>query len=251
MAAAQAESTKLLILGGTGEAAALAERLAGESRLTVITSLAGRTKEPARLAGHVRVGGFGGPEGLAAYLEAESIDLMVDATHPFAAKIAANAARACSETGVPRLKLMRPVWCPVEGDTWIEVADMAGAAEAVGRNAERALLTVGRQDLAAFARLEDVWFLVRSIEPLEAPLANCTVIQGRGPFSEADEVSLLTEHRIDLLVSKNSGGAATYAKIAAARSLGLPVVMIARPLAPEGDTVESVEAVVGWVLARL
>ncbi|MDX1574933.1 MAG: cobalt-precorrin-6A reductase [Kiloniellales bacterium] len=251
MAAAPADPKKLLILGGTGEAAALAERLAGELRLTVVTSLAGRTKEPAKLAGAVRVGGFGGPDGLAAYLEGESVELLIDATHPFAARMAANAARACAETGVPRVKLLRPAWRAVEGDTWIEVPDVKAAAKAVGQNGRRVFLTVGRQDLAAFAGLDGVWFLVRSIEPAPCPLANCEVTQGRGPFIEADEIALLKERRIDLLVSKNSGGPATYAKIAAARGLGLPVVMIARPPAPPGDTAESVEEVVAWVTARL
>ncbi len=251
MAAARAEATKLLILGGTGEAAALAERLAGESRLTVITSLAGRTKKPAKVAGEVRVGGFGGPAGLAAYLEAESVDLLIDATHPFAARMAANAAQACAETGVPHLKLLRPAWQAAEGDTWIDVADVAEAARAVAERGKRVFLTVGRQELSAFAGLDGIWFLARSIEPPLCPLANCTTIQARGPFSEADEIALLEEHSIDLLVSKNSGGAATYAKIAAARSLGLPVVMIARPPTPPGDTLQSVEAAVAWVTARL
>ncbi len=219
--------------------------------LTVITSLAGRTKQPAQVAGKVRVGGFGGPEGLAAYLEAESIGLLIDAAHPFAAQMAANADRACAEAGVARLKLLRPAWQAVAGDSWIEVANVETAARAVAERGRRVFLTVGRQDLAAFAGLDGVWFLVRSIEPAPCPLADCTMIQGRGPFTESDEIALLKEHRIDTLVSKNSGGAATYAKIAAARSLGLPVVMIARPAAPPGDAVESVDQAVSWVKERL
>lgn len=253
MAAAPREPRRLLILGGTGEAAALAERLAAKSRLTVITSLAGRTRDPAKVAGSVRTGGFGGAAGLAAYLVQESIDLMIDATHPFAARMAANAARACTETEVPRLKLMRPAWRAVDGDTWIDVPDMKAAAEAVGRNGTRTFLSVGRQDLSAFAGLDGVWFLVRSIEPLDAscPLADYAAIQGRGPFSETAEVELLKKHRIDLVISKNSGGEATCAKIAAARRLGLPVVMIARPQAPECDMVTTVEEAVAWVAARI
>jgi len=253
LAAARAEPKKLLILGGTGEAVALAERLADDPRLAVVTSLAGRTKKPAKPAGEVRVGGFGGPEGLAAYLRRESVDLLVDATHPFAARMAANAAQACAATGVPRLKLLRPAWRPVEGDRWIEVPDMVAAADAVGRNGRRAFLSVGRQDLFAFAALDGTWFLVRSIEPPEGPcpLAHCEAIQGRGPFSEAAEIALLKDRRIDLLVSKNSGGDATYAKLAAARALGLPVVMIARPQAPAGDTVESVDEAAAWLAERL
>ena len=256
MAAAPTEPRRLLILGGTGEAAALAERLSCDPRLTVITSLAGRTRDPAKVAGAVRVGGFGGATGLAAYLEEESIGLLVDATHPFAARMAANAAQACAETGVPRLKLLRPAWHADEADRWLDVADIAAAAKAVGRKGTRAFLSVGRQDLSAFAGLDDIWFLVRSIEPLKVPcpLANCEVIQGRGPFTEPDETALLEKHRIDRLVSKNSGGEATYAKIAASRTLGLPVVMIARPQAPAGETVETVATVdeaVAWVAARL
>ena len=253
MAAAQSEPKKLLILGGTGEAVTLAGRLAEEPRLTVITSLAGRTRDPAKVAGAVRVGGFGGPEGLAVYLEEEAIGLLVDATHPFAARMAANAAQACAETRVPRVKLLRPAWRSIEADRWIEVPNMAAAAHSVAENGRCVFLTVGRQELSAFAGLEKVWFLVRTIEPLEGPcpLANCAVIQGRGPFSEAAETALLKEHRIDLLVSKNSGGEATTAKIAAARGLGLPVVMIARPPAPAGEMVESVEEAVTWVGDRI
>ena len=252
MAAAQSESQKLLILGGTGEAVALAGRLAEDARLAVITSLAGRTREPATAAGALRVGGFGGAAGLAAYLARDSISLLIDATHPFAAQMATNAAQASAEAGVPRLKLLRPAWRAVENDNWIDVSDMAAAVEAVSGNGTRAFLSIGRQDLSAFAGLDGIWFLVRSIEPLEVPrpLANCAVIQGRGPFTETAELVLLEEHRIDLLVSKNSGGEATSAKIAAARRLGLPVVMIARPPAPAGETVETVDEAVAWVAAR-
>jgi precorrin-6A/cobalt-precorrin-6A reductase len=253
LAAAPSEPRRLLILGGTGEAVALAGRLAGDPRLRVVTSLAGRTRAPARAAGEIRVGGFGGASGLAGYLEQESIGLVVDATHPFAARMAANVARACAETGVPRLKLLRPSWHAVAGDAWIEVPDMASAAEAVGQGGTRVFLSVGRQDLAAFAGLEHVRFLVRSIEPLEAPspLADCMAIQGRGPFTEEAEAALMRKHRIDLLVSKNSGGGATYAKIAAARTLGLPVVMIARPPAPPGETAATVEEAAAWVEEKL
>ena len=205
MAAAQAEPKTLLILAGTGEAAALAERLADDPHLAIVSSLAGRTKRPTRPTGEVRVGGFGGAEGLAAYLDARAIDLLVDATHPFAARMAANAAQACASTGVPRVKLLRPAWRAVAGDTWIDVADMPSAADAVRGNGERVFLSVGRQDLTAFAGLDGVWFLVRSIEPFPCPLAAFAAIQARGPFSEADEIALLKHHRIDLLVSKNSG----------------------------------------------
>jgi precorrin-6A/cobalt-precorrin-6A reductase len=253
LAAAPTERRRLLILGGTGEAAALAERLAGDPRLSIVTSLAGRTRNPARLAGDVRVGGFGGAAGLAGYLQREAVALVVDATHPFAARMAANAAAACTAAGVPRLKLLRAAWRPVAGDRWIDVPDMAAAARAVGDAGRRVFLSVGRQDLGAFAGLAEAWFLVRSIDPLETPrpLARAEVIAGRGPFAEADEAALMREHRIDLLVSKNSGGEATYAKIAAARRLGLPVVMIARPPAPPGDRAASVDDAAAWVETKV
>jgi precorrin-6A/cobalt-precorrin-6A reductase len=253
LAAVPREPRRLLILGGTGEAAALAGRLADDPSLDVITSLAGRTRAPAKVAGDLRVGGFGGAAGLAAYLAAESIGLVVDATHPFAAQMAANAAQACAETGVPRLKLVRPPWQASMSDRWHDVPDTAAAARVVGEIGKRVFLSVGRQDLAAFAGLGGVWFLVRSIEPLGVPypLRQAEMIQDRGPFSEAAEVALMKDHGIDLLVSKNSGGEATYAKIAAARRLGLPVGMLARQPAPEGETVPEVAGAVAWTEARL
>lgn len=252
--APRAAPVRLLLLGGSGEAAVLARHLAEDPRVRAVTSLAGRTRRPADLAGDLRIGGFGGAAGLAAYLEAQSVDLVVDATHPFAARMAANAAAACVAAGVPRLKLLRPPWTPVEGDAWTAAKDTADAAERVlGGAHRRVFLSVGRQDLEAFAGLEHIWFLVRTIDPLAAPcpIETCRVIQGRGPFTEADETALLREHGIDLLVSKNSGGAATYAKIAAARALGLPVVMIDRPPQPPGETVGSVEDALAWTDEKL
>ena len=249
-----AAPVRLLLLGGSGEAAALARHLADDPRVRAVTSLAGRTRRPAALAGDLRIGGFGGVPGLTAYLRAQSVDLVVDATHPFAARMAANAAAACEAAGVPRLKLLRPAWAPVEGDAWTRAKDVADAARRVlsSRN-RRVFLSVGRQDLEAFAGLEHIWFLVRTIDPLATPcpIENCQVVQGRGPFTEADETALLRDHRIDLVVSKNSGGSATYAKIAAARQLGLPVVVIDRPTPPPGETVASVEEALAWVGGKL
>ena len=235
---------RLLILGGTSESAALAALAESEPRLEAITSLAGRTRHPARPPGKLRVGGFGGAAGLSAYITEESIDLLVDATHPYAARISAAAAEAASDSGVPRLLLRRPAWKPQAGDRWLPAADNTAAAQALHGLGKRVFLSIGRQDLAPFAPLSDLWFLVRMIDRPDAPLdlGPHALVLGRGPFAEEDERELLVEHRIEALVSKNSGGSATYAKLAAARSLGLPVVMIERPAAPPGCTVDTIEA---------
>ena len=248
-----AEQAKVLILGGTGEAAALARSLAEEARVAVTTSLAGRTRAPAALPGRVRSGGFGGPEALAEYLKAEAVDLVVDATHPFAARITANAAKACRAAGVPRLLLTRPAWKQQEGDRWTLVQDAESAAAALPGLGRRAFLGIGRLELAAFAPLDRVWFLVRLIDPppTPLPLADCKLILARGPFARESETDLLRDHAVEVVVSKNSGGTATYGKIEAARGLGLPVVIIARPDPPESETLESVAEARAWIENRL
>ncbi len=249
------EPRRLLILGGTGEGAALAREavaaLAG--RLEVVTSLAGRTRAPAAVPGEVRVGGFGGADGLADYLVGQRIDLLVDATHPFAATISANARDACARAGVGRLILARPPWRRRPGDRWIEVDDVAQATAELAERGGRAFLTVGVKELHHFARLEGVFCLVRLIEPPAAPppLADHVVVTGRGPFTVAGERRLMAAHRIDVVVSKASGGEATYAKIAAARAMGLPVIMVRRPPAPVGERVTSVAAALAWIANRL
>ena len=248
-----AEPIRILILGGTAEAAGLARALTGDANIAAITSLAGRTRAPAAVPGEVRVGGFGGPEALAEYLRGEKIGLLVDATHPFAARISRNAARACAAGGVPRLLLARPAWTTRAGDHWIPAADTAAAAAALPGLGTRAFLAIGRQELAAFAGPTQPWFLVRLVEEPEAPppLDAYHLVLGRGPFAVERELKLLLEHRIDVVVSKNSGGAGAAAKIAAARELELPVVMIERPPAPESETAESVVAARAWIDARL
>jgi len=245
--------TRLLILGGTAEAAALARRLDGVPGLAVTSSLAGRTTGGRDLPGDLRVGGFGGVDGLAAYLATAGIDLVVDATHPFASQITHNAAAACTAADVPRLRLQRPAWQPVEGDRWKHVADAGGAAQALRQHGPNVFLATGRTDLAAFAHLGDKHFLVRLVEPPKAPLelAHFTLVTGRGPFRAADDRVLLEHHAIDVVVTKNSGGDGAAAKLAAARHLGLPVVMIDRPAEPAGKTVHDVEAARDWVLGRL
>ncbi len=248
-----AEPTRILILGGTAEAAGLARTLAGNAGIAAITSLAGRTRSPAAVPGDLRVGGFGGPEALAEYLRSEKIDLLVDATHPFAARISGNAAQACDRAKVPRLLLARPPWTARAGDNWIPAANTEAAAAALPGLGRRAFLAIGRQELAAFAGPTQPWFLVRLVEEPEAPppLAAYHLLLGRGPFAEPQERELLRAHRIEVVVSKNSGGAGAAAKIAAARALGLPVVMIERPPVPASETAENVEAARAWIDARL
>ncbi len=241
---------RLLILGGTAEAADLAARLDVDDRFDVTSSLAGVTRRPAPLAGMVRRGGFGGPDGLTAYLRDERFDRVIDATHPFARNISIHAAAACRELGIPLLRLERPAWQRHADDHWIEVTDMAAAAALLPTLGQRVFLTGGRKDLASFAALDGFWFLVRLIEaPAEPlPLDRHQLILARGPFEIDDELRLLRQHKIDAIVAKNSGGAATYAKIAAARTLGLPVVMVRRrPQTSEVATVPDVEGALAWL----
>ncbi|AKZ59503.1 Precorrin-6A reductase [Streptomyces ambofaciens ATCC 23877] len=238
-------SPHVLILGGTTEARRLAAALTARPGVRVTTSLAGRVARPEALAGQVRTGGFGGPEGLAAWLRRHRVDALVDATHPFAATITANAARAAAATGTPAVILRRPGWQAGPGDHWHPVASLAEAADVLPDLGHRVLLTTGRLGLAAFAHLRDLHFVARSVERPEPPLPPDThVVLARGPFTTAGERALLREHRIDVLVTKDSGGAATAAKLTAARELALPVVVVRRPPLPEGaQTVPDVPAV--------
>jgi precorrin-6A/cobalt-precorrin-6A reductase len=240
---------RILILGGTAEARGLAERLAGRSELAVTLSLAGRTAAPARQPVPVRIGGFGGASGLADYLSAERIDALIDATHPYAAVISANAARAARLTGVPLLALRRPPWLPVPGDRWIEVEDVPSAVTALGAAPRRVFLALGRTELAPFVEAPQHRYLVRSVDPVDPPLAvpHAAYVTGRGPFTEIDERALLLTHGIEVVVAKNSGGTATYGKIAAARGLGLAVIMQSRPPLPEVSAVETVEDALAWL----
>ena len=244
---------RLLILGGTAEARGLAREAVAlfGGGLAVITSLAGRTRNPATLAGRVRRGGFGGADGLADYLATEAIAMVIDATHPFAQVISDHAHRACEQTGVPRLALLRPRWRRQSGDHWIEVDDVAGAAAELVARGGHAFITVGVKDLAAFAGLTDVHCLVRLVNTPSAPLAEFEVLTDRGPFTVAGEKRLLTDHRIDVVVSKASGGAATRAKITAARALGIPVIMVARPPDPPGPRTSRRAIVLDWIAKRL
>ena len=251
----RAKPNRLLILGGTAEAAALARGVAERfgRGLEVTTALAGRTEQPAPLPGNLRIGGFGGATGLAAYLAEAGIDLLIDATHPFADSIAHHARLAVEQVGVPRLVLERPPWRRHPLDRWIEVEHFSGAAAAVARVGRRCFLTVGPTELGAFAGLGRVHFVVRLIDPPKQalPLASCEVVLGRGPFTLAGERELLRRHGIDVLAAKASGGAATEAKLIAARELSLPVVMLRRPKPEPGQRVSTVEAALAWIAEHM
>jgi precorrin-6A/cobalt-precorrin-6A reductase len=240
---------RILILGGTAEARALAGRLAPRADLAVTLSLAGRTASPAPQPVPVRSGGFGGPEGLADYLTGARIDALIDATHPYAAAISANAVRAAQRAGVAFLALQRPPWQRIAGDQWIEVADAAGAVTVLGNAARRVFVALGRNELAPFVQAPQHHYLIRSVDPVDPPLCvpHAAYITGRGPFEEADERALMVEWRIELLVSKNSGGEASYGKIAAARALGLPVIMLRRPAPPRAPGVATIGDVLAWL----
>ncbi|MBD2215237.1 cobalt-precorrin-6A reductase [Nostoc linckia FACHB-104] len=246
-------NTKVLILGGTGDAAEIAARVAIIPGVEAIASLAGRTRQPSIPSGNVRIGGFGGVAGLVSYLQEMSIDFVIDATHPFASQISWNAAAATAEVGIPRLLFNRPAWEKVNGDRWIEVDSITDAAAALSNQAQRVFLTVGRQELSAFAQLEEIWFLMRVIDPPspDALTPSGLVLCDRGPFALDNEREILIHHQIDTIVSKNSGGDATYAKIIAARELDIQIVMVKRPAIPPSEQVSNVEDVMAWLLDNL
>jgi precorrin-6A/cobalt-precorrin-6A reductase len=240
---------RILILGGTVEARLLAGALAERNEFCVTLSLAGRTAQPLPQPVPVRIGGFGGATGLAHYLRNEGIDALIDVTHPYAGIISANAASAAEEAGILLLGLRRPPWSPVEGDDWIEVATIEDAVKALGEAPRRVFLALGRKEIQPFTAAPQHVYLVRSVDPVDPPLAvpHAIYITARGPFSEAGDHALLKRHRIDAVVAKNSGGEATYSKIAASRALHLPVVMLKRPELPEVASVETIEEVLAWL----
>ncbi len=228
----------------------LGERLAKRGGLDVTLSLAGRTASPVPHAVPIRVGGFGGAPGLANYLVEERIDALIDATHPYASIISANAVAAARQAAVPYVALRRPPWTAVAGDRWIEVSDTAAAVIALGDAPRGVFVALGRNELAPFAGAPPQHhYLIRSVDPVDPalPLPHVTYITARGPFSEADDRALLTAHGIDVVISKNSGGSAAYGKIAAARELGLSVIMVRRSAAPEAPAVETIDAAVEWL----
>lgn len=241
---------RILILGGTTEASAIARRLADDPRFEVILSLAGRTGNPARIPGiDHRIGGFGGADGLARWLTEAAIQVVIDATHPFAAQISANAAAATEARGLPLCTLIRPPWSAGPEDRWHNVASMDEAADALGAERKRVLLSVGRQGVGAFRRAPHHAYVIRTIEPPDdaALPPDTALIRTRGPFAIEDEIDLLQSQRIDMLVTKNAGGKATYAKVEAARRLALPVVMIARPHKAGRHVVAGAEDAIAWL----
>lgn len=246
---------RLLILGGTGDARALVEAAAARfgDAVEITFSLAGRTNEPTLPAGSVRIGGFGGGTGLARYLAEHDVDLVIDATHPFAHRISANAVEACALAEVPRLALVRPPWELPSGGRWEEVDDIPGAADAVRRRAKRCFLTTGQKGLEVFAEIEDVFFLVRFLEPpaKSLPFRHYEVVVSRPPFTIASEMALMQENNIDTLVTKLAGGAATRAKIAAAIELDLPIIVVRRPPPPPGARVETVDEALDWIAEQI
>jgi precorrin-6A/cobalt-precorrin-6A reductase len=235
---------RVLILGGTTEASDLARELAHDRRFSPVLSLAGRTSAPALPDLPCRIGGFDGADGLAAWIAQEQIGAIVDATHPFAARISANAVEASRMSGVPLVSLVRPPWARQAGDCWTAVGSAGEAALELGPRARRVFLTIGRQELATFRAAPQHRYLVRTIDAPDVrtlpPLTK--LILQRGPFDIRAEMGLLQEHAIEVLVTKNAGGNATYAKIAAARQLSLPVTMIERPPKPTGRCVCDVQA---------
>lgn len=241
---------RILILGGTTEARHLAEALVSDDAVAPVLSLAGRTQAPKLPPIAFRVGGFGGIAGLITYLRDSRTDLIIDATHPFAEQMSAHADAACKETAIPLVIFSRPPWQAVPGDRWIEVETAAAAAQALGDEPRRVFLTVGRLQLPAFEAAPAHDYLIRSIDPPEPlQLPHHRVILARGPFSLADEVSLMRQEKIDVLVTKNSGGAATYAKIEAARSLGLPVVLMRPPQRADAPCLYDLPSVLGFIHA--
>ena len=243
----------ILILGGTVEARQIAAALVARGDCAVTLSLAGRTENPVLQGVPVRIGGFGGASGLADYLRQYAVELLIDATHPYAARISANATEAAGQASVPILALHRPGWERMEGDRWTEVADIMAAVKALGSAPRHVFLALGRQEVHSFEAAPQHYYIVRSVDPVEPPLAlpHVETILARGPFETADELALLERHGIDAVVSKNSGGAATYGKIAAARALGIEVVMVRRPILPDVPSAPSVHELVAMAGHRL
>ncbi len=239
----------VLVLGGTGEARALAGALDGDPGIRVISTLAGRVASPRLPLGEVRVGGFGGPAGLAAYLREEAVAAVVDATHPFAERMSWSASQACAETGTRLLRLER---APFERDPaidWREVPALDAAAALLPAAGRRVFLTTGRQGLAAFRPVAGAFFLVRCVDPPDpATLPREHEVRlDRGPYDVAGELALIDGHRLDVLVTKDSGGELTQAKLTAARDRGLPVIVVARPPRPPGETVRDVDQALAWL----
>lgn len=238
---------RVLLLGGTTEANQLARALSGAG-VDAVYSYAGRTAAPPAQPIATRSGGFGGIEGLSAYLKADAITHVIDATHPFAAQMGANAAAACATTGTPLLRLERPAWVAGPGDAWTHVPDVEAAAEALPNKQTVVFLAIGRQRLEVFARQPQHRYLLRLVDPPEAPLPlpDAVAIIARGPFDEAADRALMQAHGVQVVVAKNAGGQGAEAKLAAARALGIPLILIDRPRRPAVETVATPEEALAW-----
>ena len=242
---------RVLILGGTSEASALGRMLTSAPELAPTFCLAGVTQAPVLPEVKVRIGGFGGVDGLRAYLRHNAIRAVVDATHPFAARMSHNAAMACEMQNVPLLRIERPEWKPEPGDQWVTVSDIKTAAHAIGRKPRNVFLTTGRKDLEPFREVTHHHYILRSIDRPDPTLLpqHVTLVLARPPFEVEDEIALIQHHAIDIVVTKNAGADATRAKLFAARALGLPVIMIQRPLLPPSLHAETAREALDWLQA--
>jgi precorrin-6A/cobalt-precorrin-6A reductase len=240
--------TRILLLGGTSEANLMAEAIA-KAGLPGVYSYAGRTDTPMGQPIHMRMGGFGGVDGLCAYLTDQAITHVIDATHPFAAQMSTNAVAACAATGTPLIALERAPWVAGEGDRWTHVPDIPAAVAALSGAPQRVFLAIGRQHLEPFAAQPQHQYLLRLVDPPTAPLPlpQAQVVVARGPFDVAGDTALLQSHGTEVVVAKNAGGKGAVAKIAAARALGLPVMMIDRPMIPPRRVAHSVAGVMTWL----
>jgi precorrin-6A/cobalt-precorrin-6A reductase len=240
--------TRILLLGGTTEANLMAQALA-DARVDAVYSYAGRTDTPMGQPIQMRVGGFGSVDGLTAYLRDGAFTHVIDATHPFAAQISSNAVAVCAATGIPLMAYERKPWVQSDGDQWRHVPDIAAAAVALHGTAQRVFLAIGRQHLDAFVSQPQHHYLLRLVDvPQEPfPLPRAEAIIARGPFTVAGDTALMRQYGIQVVVAKNSGGKGASAKLAAARALHLPVIMINRPQIPARATAHTVAAVMDWL----
>ncbi|GBR16486.1 cobalt-precorrin-6A reductase [Gluconobacter frateurii] len=243
---------RVLILGGTTQASQLAQQLGSHEGYETVFSLAGVTKNPVLPNTSVRIGGFGGVDGLRDFLRVQNIEAVVDATHPFAAQMSRHAAMACASSGVPVLRIDRPAWTEGAGDRWTHVSSIEDAAAALGDSPRTVFLTTGRKDLGPFQRASQHHYILRSIdapEPSSLP-RKVTLLLARPPFTVASEMALMKDHAVTVLVTKNAGAEATAAKLVAAKMLGLPVIMIDRPVLPPVKTVSTIESAIAWLCER-